>query len=147
VRNTAWVQPISAYHVIQQTSWTLGDPLIDGSTTATFFVNDQRDSSSRIRLYANTALQPTTSFTLGVPILLYEVGNNTASVIGFNNQVAETSGTAGAANPEGITLGAFSNGTVPADLMWQESIIYGTAHDAATRQRLRELINAFYHLF
>lgn len=134
--SVAWVnaQPITAYLLFKQISWTATDNILDFNNGGTGnFV--QAGTTPEIRMNFGSALSGQT-LTLDTYGAACGVANGASSSFQINN-ATPTTGDAGALTADIITLGgAGSGGSNFSNIQAKELILFAAAHDAPSRGRV-----------
>jgi hypothetical protein len=125
-------QPVTRFTVASQSSWTSGDYLWDGASAANAGAIIQTTSTPQINMSAGSSVAANTTLALKTRSIVTEVINGASSSLQVNNATA-TTGSAGANNPNGSTLGASGASTAAnfGNLVIQERIEYAGAMTAA----------------
>ena len=128
------VQPETVYLLIKQIMWTLDDYFFDGNSVVTGSVH-QLSTTPGIKAHAGTYSSQNNDLVLGAYGVISVVFNGASSVLQVDNNTP-TTGNFGASNMGGFTLGAAGNALVPSNIQVKETLVYSTAHDAATRSKV-----------
>jgi len=127
-------QPESVYFVGSQVSWTASDYLYDGSGNAVM-VLQQQTGTPQLNIYAGTYVG-TTSPAIGSRFVDTAVFNGASSFHRLNKDAAVT-GSCGAQNGGGFTLGSPGSGTSNwGNFTWSEALIRSAADADALQQRI-----------
>jgi hypothetical protein len=126
-------QPLTRITVFSAAAWGSGEVLWDGNSagSAKFY---QNTGTPRLTINAGSDGPTLTTFTLGSIAIGVEVINNASSTLQRNRDAAVT-GTAGAGNPGGTTLGSGGGGANASSLVFRERIEFSVALDSATIDR------------
>lgn len=98
-------QPVTRLTAASQVSWTSGDYLWDGASAANSGAIIQTTTTPQINMNAGSSVAANTGFTLQTLSTVAERINGASSSLGINYNTL-TTGNAGAANPNGVTIGA-----------------------------------------
>jgi hypothetical protein len=102
-------QPCTLFYVVRQITWVNGHYLIDGSGGDQMNIQDF-SSTPQILLFAGGGVSVTnTGLTVGSMKVVCGVFNGASSTLSVNDNTKGT-GSAGTANPAGITVGAKGGG-------------------------------------
>lgn len=134
------VQPETVYFLGKQVSWTAADSFYDGTVVNSGRVS-QQVASPRIDFTAGTNIPGTSNLPVGTYGALAVVFNGAGSLMQLNSD-APITGNAGASNMGGFTLGARADGLTQGNIQVKEVIIYGAAHDQATRDAIIGYLNS-----
>lgn len=126
-------QPVTLYAVIEQTTWTSGDYLIDGSASDTLALI-QTTTTPQINLSAGSSVAANTDLAVETKALVTIVSNGASSLVSINRLPA-TTGNAGAGVPNGLTLASKGTAGSYGNARYYEIAVYRAAHDQATRHR------------
>lgn len=126
-------QPVTLYAVLEQSSWTSGDYLFDGSASDTLALI-QTTSTPQINLSAGSSVAANTDLATATKALVTIVSNGASSLVSIN-RLAATTGNAGAGVPNGLTLAAKGTPGSYGNARYYEIAVYNAAHDRATRHR------------
>lgn len=135
-------QPTTIYLVAKPISWTDSDYLFDGDAENSGVLY-QTGSTPAIALYAGSVAASNTNLAVGAYGIVTAAFNGASSLIQINASTA-TTGNAGAANMDGITLAANAN---PAafnfsNIQVKELIAFASSHDAGQRATVRNYLAA-----
>lgn len=134
-------QPISAYIVMRQITWTQNELIVDGKDLSNRAVLEQAFSgaggvSPEVALYAGTGVVArNANLAIAAKGVVGWVLNGASSLIKINT-TAEVTGNPGTHNAGGITLGAAFDGSGPSNIQVFEHLQYNVAHDAAARANI-----------
>lgn len=126
-------QPVTLYAVMEQSSWTSGDYLFDGSASDTLALI-QTTSTPQINLSAGSSVAANTDLATATKALVTIVSNGASSLVSINRLPA-TTGNAGAGVPNGLTLASKGTAGSYGNARFYEIAVYRAAHDQATRHR------------
>lgn len=126
-------QPVTLYAVLEQTTWTSGDYLIDGSASDTLALI-QTTTTPQINLSAGSSVAANTDLAVETRALVTIVSNGASSLVSINRLPA-TTGNAGAGVPNGLTLASKGTAGSYGNARYYEIAVYRAAHDQATRHR------------
>lgn len=125
-------QPFTRISLLKQISWTNFDQLLDGATTDATRVYQSGSSPAIWVRSVSGIITPSPMPAVGDWFVLAEVYNGASSKVQINLNAAVT-GTLGATNPGGITIGGRGDGagTVFANIGWGGTLmVNGVASDA-----------------
>lgn len=126
-------QPESVYFVGSQVSWTLNDYFYDGNGNSVMGLT-QTTGTPQINTYAGTFVG-TTSPAIGSRFVDTAVFNGASSSHRLNKDAAVT-GSSGAQNATGFTLGSTGVGSNFGNITWSESLLRSAADNAALQLRI-----------
>jgi len=132
-------QPESRYWTGSQETWTDTDCVLDGNVVSGTPLY-QRTTTNGFRLLAGGAAT-TANTDLGVATrgVVAAVLNSTASSVRVNRMAAVGSGTAiGTNNSNGVTVGAYGDGTGPGNITEAAYLVRSAADDAALKDRITD---------
>jgi len=127
-------QPETVYLCGDQVTWTLNDALHDGSAQDTMELF-QVGSPNGLRLYAGSSVAQNVDLPLKTRGIIASLFNGASSQLRINRGSA-TTGNPGAANGNGVTVGALATGSNAANTFVSEVAIYSAAHATATQDRM-----------
>lgn len=130
----ALVQPTTIYLRMKHLAWTIGNRIADGFTANGGAIL-QNGTTPQIQTFAGTLTGVNANLVLNTYGSVCAVFNGASSASQVDNTAAVT-GNAGAANMGGLTLAANGAGAQPTNMQVKEVIVYSTAHDQATRDRV-----------
>jgi len=131
-------QPVTLYAVLEQSSWTSGDYLFDGSASDTLALI-QTTSTPQINLSAGSSVAANTDLATATKALVTIVSNGASSLVSIN-RLAATTGNAGAGVPNGLTLASKGTAGSYGNARFYEIAVYRAAHDQATRHRFARYV-------
>lgn len=128
------VQPVSLYFVGQQKTWTATHVLFDGATITTMQAV-QTTGSPQLNITAGSSVAANSGLAVATYGIFSAIFNGATSQDRVN-RIAAVTGNAGAGNPNGLTLGATATPTLWGNIVLNEFVIYGAAHDDPTQQKI-----------
>lgn len=120
-------QPLTHYIWFKQVTWTAGDNIFNGLSTAMLLT--QAGTTPALRINAGLAVGDNTNLVLDTYGVVTVVFNGASSLLQVNNGTAST-GNAGSNSFDGFSLGGV---TAYANIQVKTVLIYSAAHDATQR--------------
>lgn len=134
-----YAQPETNYFVGTQTTWALNNTVYDGFVTGSMMFRQGDTSTPQVYVSSTSGASRTannTSWVLKTGAIACGFLSGAASFLGFN-RLAKTTGNAGAAAGNGVTLFCRGDGvTANAAATASELIFYATAQDAGTQNQI-----------
>jgi hypothetical protein len=139
-------QPVMAYIVMKQVSWTSTDFVLDGYTDSTLILQ-QRTASPGLAIYGGTAYSSVNSnLAVGSYGLVRILWSGAASFLQINN-TSKTTGSVGTAAGAGISIGSRAANLGCANIAFKEIIYRNVADNDGTQTSIVNYLNAKYGLF
>lgn len=138
------VQPVARYSVFVQRTWASGKYIWDGASAGTGGMK-KVTSTPDLEINAGSDGPLLATFTLNNFAVAAEVINGGSSTLARNLATAAT-GDTGAGNPGGYTVGSDGGGANFGSVQLCESLIYNTAHSAATQAQVIQFLMSKWSL-
>lgn len=130
-------QPCTIYLMAIQLAWASNRGIFDGNTINTGALQES-PSTPNVRIFAGGSGVGNANWAVNTWRILTAIFNGASSFIKVDQTAdAGTTGNAGSAAMAGFTLGARGDNSSPSLIVVKECIIYGAAHDSATRAAVR----------
>lgn len=127
-------QPETVVLMGKQNTWVANTSLFDGNSADTMAMAT-KVASPQVQIYAGSLSSSLTTWSIGANSVVQAVFNNASSFIRLNRGTAVT-GTIGAANAGGFTIGSNANGINLSALQVTRVLIFSAALDTATLDRI-----------
>ncbi len=138
-------QPTTVYFVGQQVSWFGGDNIFDGSGASNRNAFFQSGVTPATLIFAGSSVASNTDFTVATNRVATLVFNGASSSSRINRLTAVTAN-AGVQASNGFTLGSQNDGSNPSNINVLGILIFSTAHDTATQNRVALFLSRYYGL-
>lgn len=128
-------QPVTAYYVGSQGSWTSLDYIFTGNASADTYLRQVTSSPNVVQGQAATVGTELTTWAIGVRALVTNIFNGASGALRLNRGTA-VAGSNDTRAMNGLTIGAHGDGAANfGNITTSEMALYSAAHDLATRDR------------